>query len=98
MAEPADKEQLRRYPRYLVDQDITFKVFGGSKWIVGSLKNLSKGGCLLISDVNLAEGQMVELNIETISDKGSRAHSMVALIAWSGIESMGLEFISSNTR
>ena len=84
--------ELRQSPRFPVHCPIAYA--GGNLAGVGTVSNLSRGGCKVASSTPADRGTYLELRIFLTRDPKSPMKVDLAAVRWAQEQEFGLEFIT----
>lgn len=91
-----EKLTPRRFPRFATDVVCRFRLEGTFQWSEGELVNLSKGGVCLKAKTPPVKEDIIELEIDLLSEKGEwRKRRLRAKVAWKRGKRAGLMFLST---
>jgi hypothetical protein len=86
----------RRFPRFATDVVCRFRSEGTFQWMEGELVNLSKGGVCLKAKSPPMKDEIVELEMDLLSEKGEwRKRRLRAKAVWKRGKRSGLMFLPS---
>jgi hypothetical protein len=87
----------RRFPRFATDVVCRFRKEGTFQWEEGELVNLSKGGVCLKAKAPPVKDQIVELEMDLLSEKGEwRKRRLRAKAVWKRGTRSGLMFLPAS--